>query len=246
MSARCPRVSLFSPGADPLPVRSAFLPGVRRTLGLGARPHPSSGAARPHCLDLQIDGKVFGGTRVLGAVSITLDPGQTLAVTGPSGIGKSTLLRIMAGLDRDYEGRVWRPERLSMVFQEPTLLPWRTARANLTLTTGIDAARADRALDEVGLAGMGDRFPGQLSLGQQRRLALARAFAMDPDLLLMDEPFVSLDTARAEELYALFEALRARRPVATVLVTHDLGEARRLADRIVRLDGLPATLSPAV
>ncbi|WP_422366860.1 ABC transporter ATP-binding protein [Pelagibius sp.] len=191
-----------------------------------------------------INGKHYHGISVLGSIAFELQENQTLAVTGPSGIGKTTLLRIIAGLDPDFEGTVSRPERIAMVFQEPTLLPWRTARDNICLTTGASSGQADAALAEVGLEGLGDRFPPQLSLGQQRRLGLARAFAAGPDLLLMDEPFVSLDAAQAEEMLALTERLLAARSVATVFVTHALPEAERLADRIVRLEGRPAVFAP--
>ena len=118
-----------------------------------------------------------------------------------------------------------------MVFQEPTLLPWRDARRNITLVTGARASDADAALAEVGLGGMETRFPGQLSLGQQRRLALARALSAAPELLLLDEPFVSLDPALAAEMIALTGALLARRRIAAILVTHDMTEAGRLASR---------------
>lgn len=201
-----------------------------------------TGTVREVVVRFDITDKSFGTTQVLGPMSLDLGAGDTLALTGPSGIGKSTLLRIIAGLDADFRGTLERPERIAMVFQEPTLLPWRRALDNLTLTTGVSRAEAEAALAEVGLQGMGGHFPGQMSLGQQRRLALARAFAAKPDLLLMDEPFVSLDEARAQEMYALFEALRARDPVTTILVTHDRAEARRLADRVVRLDGSPAMI----
>lgn len=190
-----------------------------------------------------INGKHYPGISVLGHIAFELQENQTLAVTGPSGIGKTTLLRIIAGLDPDFEGRVSRPERIAMVFQEPTLLPWRRARDNICLTTGASSAQAEAALAEVGLEGLGDRFPPQLSLGQQRRLGLARAFAARPDLLLMDEPFVSLDAAQAEEMLTLTERLLAARSVATVFVTHALPEAERLADRIVRLEGRPAVFA---
>lgn len=191
---------------------------------------------------VSIEEKGFGPLRVLGRLGFTVRDGETLAITGPSGIGKTTLLRILAGLDPDFSGEVTAPGRVAMVFQEPTLLPWRGALANITLTTGIDAVRAEAALAEVGLGGLGARFPGQLSLGQQRRLGLARAFSATPDLLLMDEPFASLDPARVEEMLALTESLLSRRSVATVFVTHQLHEARRLADRIVSLSGRPAQL----
>ena len=191
-------------------------------------------------VDLQT--KSFGPAAVLGRIRFTVEPKQTLAVTGPSGIGKTTLLRIVAGLDDDFDGSIERPQRIAMVFQEPTLLPWRSARDNIVITTGADAGSAEAALGEVGLAGLGERFPTQLSLGQQRRLAFARALAAEPDLLLMDEPFVSLDAALVEEMLELTERLLAARQAATVLVTHSHREAERLADRIIGLGGSPAAI----
>ena len=130
-----------------------------------------------------------------------------------------------------------------MVFQEPALLPWRTLRDNLCVTTGIAADAALAALQEVGLATRADDFPGQLSLGQQRRLSLARAFATRPDLLLLDEPFVSLDPERVTEMMALFRKLRATHDVTTILVTHIRQEAAALATRIVTLGGTPAQIT---
>jgi len=188
--------------------------------------------------------KRFGDTCVLRDLSFELGAGETLAITGPSGVGKTTLLRIVAGLDLDFEGRVHRPERLAMVFQEPTLLPWRTARDNLRLAAHVDADAVDRALAEVGLKGKENHFPAQLSLGQQRRLALARAFAAQPELLLMDEPFVSLDVPIVEEMLQLTERLLVAYGVATIFVTHSPMEAARLATRTLRLDA-PHTASGA-
>lgn len=192
---------------------------------------------------VNITEKRFGPLEILGRISLQIGPGETLAVSGPSGIGKSTLLRILAGLDADFSGTVEGSDRVAFVFQEPTLLPWRSARANITLTTCVSDEEANRALEEVGLAGLGDRFPQKLSLGQRRRLSLARAFAAKPSLLLMDEPFVSLDPDIAEEMLTLTERLLAPARIATVLVTHTQTEAQRLATRSYRLAGHPATLS---
>ena len=195
-------------------------------------------------LALDLQAADHGGGPVLGPLSLSVGPGETVALTGPSGIGKTTLLRIIAGLHRGWRGRLDLPGRLAMVFQEPVLLPWRSARQNITLATGCAPQAAQAALESVDLGGKADEFPGQLSLGQQRRLSLARVFAMQPDVLLMDEPFVSLDPALADEMMALFERLRAARPLATVIVTHAPAEADRLATRILRLEGRPAQLLP--
>ncbi len=193
-------------------------------------------------LDLALSAKRFGATQVLGALRLTIGKGEIVALTGPSGVGKTTLLRILAGLDTAFEGTILRPERTAMVFQEPTLLPWRDARANIRLTTGASAETADRLLAEVGLEGREQALPLRLSLGQQRRLALARALAAEPELLLMDEPFVSLDPARVEEMLTLTARLLAARDTASVIVTHSRAEAERLASRVVTVDGAPAVI----
>ena len=188
-------------------------------------------------ITVDVRAKRFGDACILRDLSFELEQGETLAITGPSGVGKTTLLRIVAGLDPEFEGQVQRPERLAMVFQEPTLLPWRTARENIRLAAHVDADAVDRALAEVGLAGKENHFPAQLSLGQQRRLALARAFAARPELLLMDEPFVSLDAPIVEDMLQLTERLLAAHRVATIFVTHSPMEAARLATRTLQLDG---------
>lgn len=199
--------------------------------------------APPAVLSVRIRRHDRGGHTILGGIALDVAPGETLALTGVSGIGKSTLMRLIAGLDRPTEGKVSAPDRIGMIFQEPTLLPWRSVADNMTLVAGADEPTVETALAEVGLSGHRRLFPGQLSLGQQRRLALARAFACRPDLLLMDEPFVSLDEETAAEMATLFCRLRDRSGVATILVTHAPAEAEALADRIVRLAGSPATVA---
>lgn len=179
----------------------------------------------------------------MGEINLTLDRSETLALVGPSGIGKTSLLQILGGLQTGFDGYCHTQGRVAMVFQEPRLLPWRSLRDNLCITTRISPDQAMQALTEVGLAERYADFPDQLSLGQQRRLSLARAFAVRPDLLLMDEPFVSLDPALAEEMMTLFTTLRAAHDVATILVTHVAAEAARLADRTITLGGTPARIT---
>lgn len=189
---------------------------------------------------VDITSKSFNGTPVLGKVAFEIAPGETLALVGPSGIGKSTLLRILAGIDADFEGSVERPDALAFVFQEPTLLPWRSVLKNLLLLhPGLPPDQARDMLVRVGLEGKEGLFPGQLSLGQQRRLSLARAFAQAPALLIMDEPFVSLDPETAEVMLRLTESLIADHRPATLFVTHDSREADRLADRTLTLRSHP-------
>lgn len=175
--------------------------------------------------------------------------GELLVLLGPSGLGKTTLLNLVAGLDRDFEGSISfetpGPPRIAYAFQSPRLLPWRTVVENVALPLGGGAGARETAralLAEVGLAEAADAYPERLSLGQQRRAALARAFAVEPEVLLMDEPFVSLDEARAAGLRDLLRQLLARRPATVLFVTHDSREAVELATRIVRLDGSPARI----
>lgn len=194
-------------------------------------------------IEVEIASKSFGRIEVLRDVRFAVAPGDVLAILGPSGIGKSSLLRIAARIDRDFRGEIGRPERAAMVFQEPVLMPWRTVAENLSLVhpaLGRDGTLA--ALDRVGIADKAEQFPRQLSLGQQRRVALARAMAGAPEALFMDEPFVSLDPGTVEEMLTLTERLIAEVRPATLFVTHSEAEARRLATHILRLAGRPATL----
>ena len=152
------------------------------------------------------------------------------------------MLRIIAGLDRDYDGTIQLPHhgRLGVMFQEPRLLPWRTVEDNVRLAAPHASPAALTALFEaLGLATHRQNFPGELSLGLARRVAMARAFAVEPDLLLLDEPFVSLDAALASQLGQALVDLVTRNPVTALLVTHDIDEAISLADRVFLLSASP-------
>ena len=179
---------------------------------------------------------------ILSDFAFRLEAGRIGALIGPSGCGKSSLLRFLAGLDRQFEGRVMRPPGpLSMAFQEPRLLPWRTVEENIRLAAPqIGEGELKALMNALGIAAHRTHFPGELSLGLARRVALARAYAVKPALLLLDEPFVSLDAPLALALQNHLAALVADRPVTAVLVTHDVGEAIRLADRIFVLSPRPA------
>ncbi len=209
-----------------------------------------SPAGDPKQLEVLVKRKAFrtanGDVReILRDFSLTLEAGKIHALVGPSGFGKTTLLRIIIGLDHNFEGRVTLPPgtKIGMVFQEPRLLPWRSVLDNLKLAAP-EASEADLIKLSDGL-GIGDHlrnFPGELSLGQARRVALARALAIEPNLLVLDEPFVSLDAALARRLASELAALVERTGVTTLLVTHDIDEAIRLADHIILLGHRPAEI----
>jgi ABC-type nitrate/sulfonate/bicarbonate transport system ATPase subunit len=184
----------------------------------------------------------------LAGLSLQVAAGEFVALVGPSGCGKTTFLNIVAGLDRDFAGDIrlaprpdGQPARVGYVFQEPRLLPWRTVYENIALV--LPPQRAETVvkdvLQAVGLANAQDLYPLQLSVGMSRRVAIARAFAIEPDLLLMDEPFVSLDHDTVEQLRDLLLRLWHARPTTILFVTHDMREALVLADRLVLLSGTP-------
>jgi NitT/TauT family transport system ATP-binding protein len=206
-------------------------------------------------LKVRVDRKTFpaSGSRpaqpVLKNISVDIEPRSFVVITGPSGCGKSTLLNIIAGLDHDYEGQVslGGPDtRMGYIFQSPRLLPWRTVYENIALVLPDGDprhARIDDMLRQVGLDGFGSQYPERLSLGMQRRAALARGFITEPDVLLMDEPFVSLDDPTAQGLRELLIGLWNRRPTTVIFITHDRAEAVMLGTRILRMSGANATIS---
>ena len=195
-------------------------------------------------LELEEVAVAIGGRRLVGPLNLGVSPGVIGAVLGPSGIGKSTLLNLVAGFDTDYQGTITPPHgRLAMVFQSPRLLPWRTLAQNIALIPGApDLAAARTLLAEAGLAEAADQYPEKVSLGMQRRAALCRALAVDPALILLDEPLVSLDPATAEQMRQLLRRTLDVTGATALMTTHDRREALALADRILEIGGSPATL----
>lgn len=177
----------------------------------------------------------FGDRVVLDRLDLTIDDDELVVLLGPSGCGKSTLLRLLAGLDRPDGGRIEVPAQRAVVFQADRLLPWQRVLRNVTLGLyGADAEeRARKALSEVNLAGRERAWPKELSGGEAQRVALARALVSEPDLVLLDEPFASLDAITRLRMHDLVRELRRKHRVSMLLVTHDVDEAIALADRIV-------------
>jgi NitT/TauT family transport system ATP-binding protein len=214
-------------------------------------------AAQPRGIEVRGISKAFGRVRALEAVSLSVEPGEFVAIIGPSGCGKTTLLKIVAGLIRPDAGRVEiggtpvtgpGPDR-AMVFQDFALLPWATVLRNVTfglevrgVTRTVRHAVAQRVIAKVGLTGFEHHYPHQLSGGMQQRVGLARALAVNPQILLMDEPFASVDEQTRRLLQDDLLTLWAEERKTVLLVTHSMDEAIYLADRVFVLSPRPGRL----
>lgn len=196
--------------------------------------------------------------KVLDKISLSVGKNEFLCVVGPSGCGKSTLLSLISGLDSSYEGSIEVEDRyksrIAFVFQGPRLLPWRNVWDNVKY--GLQASRAfpepewnnriSEVISTVGLEGFEKAYPNQLSGGMQTRVSIARAFAIEPGILLMDEPFSNLDEITARKLRKELLAIWERKHVTVVFVTHDISESVFLADRILLLTPRPGRLRKEV
>jgi NitT/TauT family transport system ATP-binding protein len=184
--------------------------------------------------------------QALRTVGFTAQAGKLTALLGPSGCGKTTLLNMIAGLDSHYQGQIHigsqaATAKIGYVFQNPRLLPWYTVRQNIEVVFAQTppAALIDALLADMQLSDVQQVYPERLSLGMQRRVAIIRAFAINPDILLMDEPFVSLDAPSARQVRNLLYSLWQQRPHTVLFVSHDLREAIALADRLIFLSPPP-------
>ena len=207
--------------------------------------------------------KSYGTKEVLRDVTFSADAGEFVCIVGPSGVGKTTLLRCLAQLAPADSGQVVvdgrvvtePPDEMAVVFQDysRSLMPWMRVAANVGMPlrhTGLSraerATRVNEALEDVGLAGCENLYPWQMSGGMQQRTAIARALAYRPDVLIMDEPFASVDAQTRADLEDLMLSVRDRIGVTIVLVTHDIDEAVYLSDKVVVLSGSPARVTAAV
>ncbi len=216
----------------------------------------AAGANTHSSIRVEALGRDYDGVPVLNDLSFTLPQGDTLSVIGPSGCGKSTLLYLLAGLDRPTRGQVHtgtspdelrKKGRIAFILQDYGLFPWKTVGDNLSLPLelqGVPAERRSHAvrtmLDELGLSGFHNRYPIQLSGGQRQRVAIGRALITDPEILLMDEPFSSLDALTREHLQSTVFSLWQRRRPTCVLVTHNVPEAVFMGKHVMVLNGRPA------
>lgn len=210
----------------------------------------SNGKGTGPLLQLDDVGLVYQGShgpqRVLQHISLSLDEGQHLTVVGPSGCGKSSLLRLIAGLQAPTEGQIRfagqkmtgpRPD-LAIVFQDYGLFPWKTVEENIHLPGqlhhhSLNKDQLEKLLQSLDLTAVRKHYPGELSGGQKQRTALGRAMAMQPKLLLMDEPFSALDPAMRHQCYDLFRKYIGTSSMATIIVTHSPEEAAALGDKTV-------------
>ncbi|HHX50632.1 MAG TPA: ABC transporter ATP-binding protein [Clostridia bacterium] len=193
---------------------------------------------------------------ILDSVSLSLTRGRIGVIIGPSGCGKSTLLNVIAGLNHQYRGRVLINEKTpevfsgtAFIFQDHGLLPWKTVWQNVTLGLQIKKAsreeiksKGEAILNKLGLSYLAGRYPAQLSGGQRQRIAIARSLVLDPELLLMDEPFSSLDALTREELQELLLQIWQETRLTILLVTHSIEEAVFLGQEIFVMTSFPGTV----
>jgi sulfonate transport system ATP-binding protein len=204
-------------------------------------------------LHIRVDEKRYGERAVLRGLELELKEGEIVSLIGASGCGKSSLLAILAGLDQHWRGAIRLDgstlhgvsSQIGIIFQEPRLFPWLSVARNIAFgcpSGGENALQVELLLEEVGLAGLGERLPKQLSGGQAQRAAIARGLFTRPRILLLDEPFSAVDAFTRMKLQDLLSRIARQHGLTVLLVTHDIDEALYLSDRILMLDNSPGPL----
>ena len=195
----------------------------------------------------------FGDKTVLKDINFSVEKGEFLSLVGPSGCGKSTLLKILANLLQPNEGVIERNDgdakKISKVFQEANLLPWMNVEANVNLPLKLKGIKSDKAmewLEKVGLANNAKQYPDELSGGMKMRVALARAMVMDPEVLLLDEPFGALDEITRQEMGDELIRFRELSPCTTIFVTHSVAEAVYLSERVALMSANPGLITELI
>lgn len=188
------------------------------------------------------------GQPILKNISFVVEKGEIAALTGASGIGKSTILKMIAGIHRGYEGSVELPKnsRIAFISQKNCLLPWKTVFENIILLKKVEDGRVDKKkaselMKSLGLSGYEKQYPLYLSGGQYQRAALGQAFFYEPDIILMDEPFSALDVSTKQEIQEVFLKLQRQHSITTLFVTHNTEEAEYMGSRIINLENTRST-----
>ena len=188
-------------------------------------------------MKFSFDTKSYGADVILAPINLTLMNSQTTVLMGPSGSGKTTLLKLIAGLERDDHHTIHTNLNIGMMFQEPRLLPWKTVEENIEMVGPASQLLKDLQLEEARTL-----YPRQISLGMAKRVAFARALARRPHLLLLDEPFASLDDERIAMMQNLILSAQKKFNIPVLIATHNLRDAESLQAKIYRLEGRPACL----
>ena len=187
-------------------------------------------------IEINIRKIYFGNLSIFKNFNLLIKPGSCIGLMGKSGIGKTSLLRIIAKIDNRFEGKLKGYKNVSFMFQEPFLLPWRTVEENISITTNAKHSEVFKSLKNVGLENKIKSFPNILSLGEQRRVSLVRTLLFRSDLMLLDEPFASLDKKTKLIMHKIISDYKLKQKQSIILVSHDEKDFKGLTSKIINLD----------